>query len=325
MQLKNQENISKLSTRTTDENGVFIRQQSAFQHWITADGSAGPTGTGGFEAAKGRYHLIIALNCPWAHRTLLMYTLKKLENIVSLSIVHPQRTEQGWAFNAFEGSTKDPVYDAKLVRDFYHKAQNDYSGRYTVPLLWDKQRETIVSNESADIIRMFNCAFNNITNASEDYYPQILRPEIDAMNEFVYEKINNGVYRAGFAKSQNAYETAYNDIFLALDHLDKHLDKKSYLIGEQLTEADLRLFPTLIRFEHVYYSLFKCNKRHLQDYPALWRYTRKIYQLPSIADTVNFNHIRHGYWRTSERNPTGIIPLGPEIDLRLPEHDIGKN
>lgn len=308
----------KVSPRTTDNNGAFTRLESEFRHWITPDGTPGPTGSGGFKAEPGRYHLIVALNCPWAHRTLIFRRLKQLEKIVSLGIVHPQRTESGWAFKDFPGSTTDPVLGAKLVREFYFHAQQNYTGRYTVPLLWDKQRDTIVSNESADIIRMFNSAFDELTEAPEDYYPEAFQPQINALNHFIYENLNNGVYRAGFAKSQIAYEIAYRDVFRALNQLESILSSQRYLIRDQLTEADWRLFPTLIRFDLAYYSLFKCNKKRLQDYPALWQYTRELYQMPGIADTVNFDHIKLGYWRKSERNPSGIIPLGPVLDMTTP-------
>ena len=308
----------KSPPRTTDNNGAFIRAESEFRNWITCDGTPGPTGLGGFKAEPGRYHLIVALNCPWAHRTLIFRYLKQLEETVSLGIVHPQRTEYGWAFKDFPGSTADPVLGATLVRRFYIHAQENYTGRYTVPLLWDKQRETIVSNESADIIRMFNSAFDPLTGNSADYYPKALRARIDAINHFIYKNLNNGVYRAGFSKSQSAYEIACLDVFRALNQLESKLSKQRYLIERQLTEADWRLFPTLIRFDQAYFSLFKCNKKRLQDYPALWQYTRELYQMPGISDTVNFDHIRHGYWRKSERNPSGIIPLGPELDMTTP-------
>ncbi|MEH6577166.1 MAG: glutathione S-transferase family protein [Amphritea sp.] len=317
-QAASHQSTPKSTPRTTDNNGAFIRVKSEFRNWITGDGTPGPTGSGGFKAEAGRYHLIVALNCPWAHRTLIFRCLKQLEEVVSLSIVHPQRTEYGWEFRDFPGSTADPLLGAKLIREFYHQADAEYSGRFTVPLLWDKQRDTIVSNESADIIRMFNSAFDELTDTTEDYYPEALHTEIDALNHFVYENLNNGVYRAGFAKSQAAYEIAYQDVFMALNQLESRLSRQRYLIRGQLSEADWRLFPTLIRFDQAYYSLFKCNKKRLQDYPALWQYTRELYQIPGIADTVNFDHIRHGYWRKSERNPSGIIPLGPELDMTTP-------
>ncbi|MBY4676678.1 glutathione S-transferase family protein [Marinobacterium sp. CAU 1594] len=304
--------------RTTDSQGAFVRAESMFRNWITPDGRPGPTGRGGFPAQAGRYHLIVALNCPWAHRTLIFHRLKGLEPLISVGIVHPQRTEQGWAFNPIPGSTTDELLGAGFIREYYHRAQADYCGRYTVPLLWDKQQQTIVSNESADIIRMFNDAFDWLTDSGVDYYPQPLRAAIDQLNTFVYEHLNNGVYRAGFAKSQWAYEAAYQDVFNALDALEARLARQRYLLGDRLTEADWRLFPTLIRFDAVYHGLFKCNRKRLQDYPALWGYTRELYQQPGIAETVNFDHIKQGYWRKSERNPLGIVPLGPELDLSRP-------
>lgn len=306
------------TVRTTDSQGAFVRAESEFRSWITPDGRPGPTGVGGFKAEPGRYHLIVALNCPWAHRTLIYRRLKRLDDIVSLGIVHPQRTAQGWAFQSFPGSATDEVLGAELIREYYHRAEPDYNGRYTVPVLWDKQQQTIVSNESADIIRMFNSAFAELTEPGVDYYPKALRSEIETINAFIYEKLNNGVYRAGFAQSQSAYETAYQDVFQALDALEIRLQRQRYLLGEQITEADWRLFPTLIRFDAVYYGLFKCNRQRLRDFPALWGYTRDLYQQPGIADTVNLRHIKQGYWRKSERNPTGIVPLGPELGLENP-------
>jgi len=312
-------NLAKTSS-TTDSNGAFVRQQSQFRHWVTADGSASPTGSDGFEAEPGRYHLYVSLNCPWAHRALIFRALKKLEDVISVSVVHPQRTDKGWAFRDYPDCSADPVLGAEYLAELYHHADRAYNGRYTVPLLWDKQQQTIVSNESADIIRMFNSAFNAYSEVETDYYPEALQPGINTINDLVYRKVNNGVYRAGFAKSQPAYEEAYQQVFEGLDYLESRLSQQRYLLGGTLTEADWRLFPTLLRFDLVYYSLFKCNKRRLADYPHLSRYTRELYHHPGIAATVNVHHIKQGYWRPSERNPLGIVPVGPDIDYLVNPH-----
>lgn len=304
--------------KAPDKDGSFVRADSAFRNWITRDGAPGPTGKGGFQAEVGRYHLIVALTCPWAHRTLIYLRLKGLESIISLGIVHPQRTSKGWSFHPFPGSTEDSVLNTEYLSDYYYQADSDYQGRFTVPILWDKAQRTIVSNESADIIRMFNSAFDEQTKSTEDYYPKQHRNEIDKINGFIYQHLNNGVYRAGFATSQCAYEEAYHDVFYALDFLESQLKRRRYLISDEPTEADWRLFPTLVRFDSVYYSLFKCNHRRLIDYPSLWEYTRRLYHHPHIQETVNFTHIKHGYWRKSDRNLTGIVPLGPELDFSLP-------
>ena len=308
---------SVISNSTTDSNGAFIRQQSQFRNWVTADGSAGPPGVSGFKAEAGRYHLYVSLNCPWAHRTLIFRALKKLQDIISVSVLYPQRTEQGWAFRNHTGCTPDPVLNANYITELYHLADNNYSGRYTVPVLWDLQQKTIVNNESADIIRMFNSAFNAYSEVTTDYYPQALQADINAINELVFHTINNGVYRAGFAKSQQAYEESYLQVFDGLDYVESRLSQQRFLVGETITEADWRLFPTLIRFDLVYNSLFKCNKQRLKDYPHLSRYTHELYHYPGIAETTNFDHIKMGYWRKSERNPLGIIPLGPDIDYLI--------
>lgn len=305
------------SSPTTDSMGAFVRQQSQFRHWVTADGSAGPTGDGGFKAEPGRYHLYVSYNCPWAHRTLIFRALKKLQTIISVSVVHPQRTEQGWAFRDYPACSPDSVLNAGYIPELYHLAEPSYAGRYTVPVLWDLQQNTVVNNESADIIRMLNSAFNAYSDVATDFYPEALQTDINTINDQVFRTINNGVYRAGFAKSQQAYEEAYQQVFEGLDYLESILSQQSFLLGETLTEADWRLFPTLIRFDLVYNTLFKCNKHRLQDYPQLSRYTRGLYLYPGIAETVNIEHIKQGYWRKSERNPLGIIPLGPDIDYLI--------
>lgn len=302
---------------TTDSNGAFVRQLSQYRHWVTADGSAGPTGSDGFQADANRYHLYVSLNCPWAHRALIFRALKKLENVISVSVVFPQRTEKGWAFRDYPDCSADPVLGAEYLAELYHHADRDYNGRYTVPLLWDKQQQTIVSNESADIIRMFNSAFDAFTEVETDFYPEALQAAINTLNDRVYRQVNNGVYRAGFAKSQQAYEEAFDQVFEGLDYLETRLQEQRYLLGDTLTEADWRLFPTLLRFDLVYYSLFKCNKKRLADYPHLSRYTRELYHYPGIAATVNVHHIKQGYWRRSERNPLGIVPVGPDIDYLM--------
>lgn len=303
---------------TTNSKGEFVRAPSEFRNWVTQDGTAGPTGSGGFKAEPGRYHLYVAYNCPWAHRTLIFRALKKLEDVISISVAHPQRTPEGWSFLLNDANSSDGLNGFYYLKEAYEMAAPGYEGRYTVPVLWDKNTQTIVSNESADIIRMLNSAFNEFTPNRDDFYPLPSRAKIDEINTFVYNQINNGVYRAGFAKSQAAYEQAYNDVFAALDELEELLSHQHYLLGDQLTEADWRLFPTLIRFDLAYYGVFKCNKKRLVEYKNLWAYTRELYQYPGIAETVNVDHIKQGYWRNSERNPLGIIPVGPELDLWEP-------
>ncbi len=303
---------------TTNSKGEFVRVPSQFRNWVTQDGTAGPTGSSGFKAEPGRYHLYVTYNCPWAHRTLIFRALKQLEDVISISVAHPQRTPEGWSFLLNDANSSDGVNGFHYLKEAYEMVAPDYAGRHTVPVLWDKETQTIVSNESADIIRMLNSAFNEFTPNQDDFYPVPLHTKIDKINDFVYNQINNGVYRAGFAKSQAAYEQAYEDVFAALDKLEELLSQQRYLVGDQLTEADWRLFPTLIRFDLAYYGVFKCNKKRLVDYKHLWAYTRELYQYPGIAETVNINHIKQGYWRKSERNPLGIIPAGPELDLWEP-------
>jgi glutathionyl-hydroquinone reductase len=286
---------------------------------VTADGTPGPCGDGGFAAAPGRYHLYVSLACPWAHRTLIMRALKGLEDMVSLSVVHWLMGDEGWSFEPGEGVIGDSVLGAEHLHEIYAAARPDYTGRVTVPVLWDTERATIVNNESAEIIRMFNAAFDRVGAAHGDYYPGPLRDEIDAVNERVYDTVNNGVYKAGFATNQEAYEEAVLPLFETLDWLENRLSRHSHVAGERLTEADIRLFTTLARFDPVYYGHFKCNVRRLVDYPRLWALTREIYQMPEMRRTVNFDHIkRHYYMSHRSVNPTGIVPVGPEIDFDAP-------
>lgn len=306
---------------TESTQGRFERSKSQFRNWITADGSPGPTGEGGFKAEPGRYHLYVSLACPWAHRTLIFRALKKLEDAISVSVVDYLMAEEGWTFNGSTGSTGDELYGSKRLYEIYTRADPQYSGRVTVPVLWDKQRETIVSNESSEIIRMLNTAFNDFADASLDFYPPNLRSQINEINDYVYPNINNGVYRAGFATTQDAYEEAFVQLFDALDTLENKLSKQRYLAGSELSEADWRLFTTLVRFDAVYVGHFKCNLRRIVDYPNLWNYTRELYQIPGIGETVNFEHIKGHYYRSHKTiNPTGVIPKGPEIDFTIP-HD----
>jgi putative glutathione S-transferase len=302
-----------------DSNGRFRRTETQFRNWVTADGSPGPRGDGGFAAAAGRYHLYVSLACPWAHRTLIMRALKGLENMVSLSVVHWLMGDDGWSFEPGEGVIGDPVVGAEHLHEIYAAARPDYTGRVTVPVLWDSERATIVNNESAEIIRMFNAAFDRVGARAGDYYPESLRDEIDAVNERVYDTVNNGVYKAGFATTQEAYEEAVLPLFETLEWIEERLSRQSHVAGERLTEADIRLFTTLARFDPVYHGHFKCNVRRLVDYPRLWALTREIYQMPEVRRTVNFDHIkRHYYMSHSSVNPTGIVPVGPEIDFDAP-------
>ncbi len=279
---------------------------------MTADGQPGPSGEGGFKAEAGRYHLYVSLACPWAHRTLIMRKLKGLESLIDVSVVSWLMLENGWTFDKAHGSTGDALDDFTYMHQRYTADTADYTGRVTVPVLWDKQLKRIVSNESAEIIRMFNSAFNGLTGNTLDFYPQPLRATIDSLNERIYPAVNNGVYRAGFATSQQAYESAFDDVFAELDHLERHLDDHRYLAGEHLTEADVRLFTTLIRFDAVYYSHFKCNLRRIADSSNLSNWLREMYQWPGVAETVDFEHIK-GHYYASHRtiNPTAIVPKGP--------------
>lgn len=309
---------------TKATGGRFVRTESQFRNWVTADGAAGPSGDGGFPAEPGRYRLYVSLACPWAHRTLIMRALKRLDDVVAVSVVSPLMGRAGWTFDTAEGSTGDPVHGARTLADVYVAAKPDYSGRVTVPVLWDTARATIVNNESAEIMRMLNRAFDAFTDVTHDYAPADLLDEIDRVNAFVYAAINNGVYRAGFATTQSAYEEAFRALFAALDAIEVRLATQRYLVGDRLTEADWRLFTTLIRFDAVYVGHFKCNLRRIADYPALSNYLRDLYQVPGVAETVSLDHIkRHYYGSHPTINPTGIVPLGPELDFSAP-HDRGR-
>ena len=298
------------------KNGRFERQESPFRNWVTADGSAGPRGTGGFKAEAGRYHLYVSLACPWAHRTMIFRKLKGLEDLIPMSIVSPDMLEHGWTFNTDEGSTGDTENGKQRLYEIYLLADPKFTGRVTVPVLWDKKTKTIVNNESSEIIRMFNSAFDGLTGNTDDYYPQALRAEIDRVNDLVYPNINNGVYRAGFATKQDAYEDAYRDLFGALDKVEDILSRQRYLAGSTITEADWRLFTTLVRFDAVYYSHFKCNQRRIGDTANLSNYLRELYQVPGVAETVDLNQIkRHYYFSQRTVNPTGIVPVGPPLDF----------
>ncbi|MBT3702681.1 MAG: glutathione S-transferase family protein, partial [Alphaproteobacteria bacterium] len=297
----------------TDKSGAFVRAESVIRHWVTPDGEPGPSGEGGFKAEAGRYHLYVALNCPWAHRALIFRILKQLQDVISISYVRPRRSDQGWVFDADDAFFKDDLFGKSALHEIYTQAQPDYTGRVTVPVLWDIQRQTMVSNESAEIIRMLNSAFDAFTDDKTDYYPAAQRDEIDALNERIYNTINNGVYRTGFARSQAAYDEAVTALFDTLDMLDDRLAVRRYLMGDQQTEADWRLFPTLARFDVAYVGAFKCNIRRIADYANLWPYARDLYQTPGIAETVRHDIYKQGYYSKSElRNPLGIIPAGPE-------------
>ena len=298
------------------DNGEFVRKDSQFRNWVTPDGAAGPSGVAGFKAEAGRYHLYISHACPWAHRTLIFRKLKRLENIISVSVVHPHMGPKGWDFRAYPDATGDSLYGSEYMHQLYTRADPAYSGIVTVPVLWDKQQQTIVNNESSEIIRMLNSAFDEWADASVDLYPEQLRSDIDAVNARVYDDVNNRVYRVGFAQTQTAYERNFDRLFAALDDLDARLAKQRYLVGNQITEADWRLFTTLIRFDAVYVGHFKCNLRRIADYPNLCNYLLELYQLPGIAETVNFDHIKqHYYYSHPELNPTRIVPKGPAQNL----------
>ncbi len=303
---------------TKSTGGKFVRSQSQFRNWVTKDGSAGPSGKEGFKAESGRYHLYISLACPWASRTLMMRKLKDLEDHISLSVVNPYMLEHGWTFEEYDGVIPDSLFESQYLYQLYLQADPNYSGRVTVPVLWDKKTQTIVSNESADIIRMFNTAFNDITGNTDDYYPESLQEAIDDINAIVYDNVNNGVYKTGFATEQSVYEKELNSLFAELNRLEELLASQEWLVGNQMTEADIRLFTTLVRFDAVYYGHFKCNLKRLVDYPNLWNYTKRIYNLSGISETVNFDHIKTHYYGSHKTiNPNGIIPLGPEIDWNL--------
>ncbi|MDC0658812.1 glutathione S-transferase family protein [Leisingera sp. SS27] len=305
---------------TKSTGGAFKRSESQFRNWITADGSAGPSGKGGFPAESGHYHLYVSLACPWAHRTLIFRQLKGLAEHISVSVVHPDMLGEGWTFETDDhGATGDGLFGSSHMHQIYTRANAEYTGRVTVPVLWDKAQNTIVSNESAEIIRMFNSAFDGITGNSDDYWPEELREPIEAVNARVYSTINNGVYKCGFATSQEAYDEAVEPLFESLDWLEDLLSQHRYLLGERITEADWRLFTTLVRFDPVYHTHFKCNRKRLMDYPNLWAYTRELYQWPGVAETVGMQHIvRHYYYSHDTINPHRIIPANPEINWQEP-------
>lgn len=305
---------------TDSTGGAFKRDTSRFRNWVTADGAPGPSGEGGFKAESGRYHLYVSYACPWAHRTLIFRALKGLEDHIGVSVVHPDMLDEGWEFGTdFEGATGDTLFGAAYLRDIYTRADPKISGRVTVPVLWDKERGTIVSNESAEIIRMLNSAFDAITGNSDDYWPAPMRDQIEAVNERVYDNVNNGVYKAGFATTQAAYDAAVHPLFETLDWLEAHLSTNRFLLGDRLTEADWRLFTTLVRFDSVYHLHFKCNRRRLVDYPHLWAYTRALYQVPGVAGTVQMDHIvRHYHYSHDTINPNRIIPINPVLDFNAP-------
>ncbi|ANH03460.1 glutathione S-transferase family protein [Shinella sp. HZN7] len=297
-----------------DAKGGFVRQVSSFRNWVTPDGSAGPTGEGGFAAEAGRYQLYVALICPWASRTLIARRLKKLDGVISVSVVEPALTDQGWRFGDYPGANRDDLNGATYMHELYTRAAPTFTGRATVPVLWDKALKTIVNNESADIIRMLNSGFGALADESVDLYPQALRGEIDALNERIYPALNNGVYRAGFATTQVAYEEAFHGVFAMLDELEARLAAGGpFLTGGAFTEADIRLFVTLIRFDAAYHGLFKCNRRQLADYAALSAYTKRVLDLPGVRETVSIDHIKHGYYSIRSLNPNGIVPLGPDL------------
>lgn len=306
---------------TKSTGGSFVRTNARFRNWITADGSPGPTGEGGFPAERDRYHLYVSLACPWAHRSLIFRALKGLESMMGVSVVNSYMGDHGWTFEEAAGVAPDPVGGARYLYEVYLRAAPDYSGRVTVPVLWDLQRDTIVSNESADIIRMMNSAFDGIGAVEGDYATAALLPQIDEINGRIYDNVNNGVYKAGFATDQRVYERAVAALFDCLSELEQRLSRQRYLLGGRITEADWRLFTTLIRFDPVYHGHFKCNLRRLTDYPNLWSFTRELYQWPGVAATVNMRHIKEHYYRSHLTiNPNGIVPAGPILDLDQP-HD----
>lgn len=297
-----------------DAKGGFVRQTSSFRNFVTPDGAPGPTGEGGFKAEAGRYHLYVALICPWACRTLMARKLKGLEDVVSVSIVDPTLSDKGWRFGGYAGTIPDTVNNATFMYELYVKADPTYTGRATVPVLWDKKMGTIVNNESADILRIFNTGFGDLANNAIDLYPEELRAEIDRLNDWIYPNLNNGVYRAGFATTQEAYDEAFGQVFCTLDALEERLANGGpFLIGDRFTEADIRLFVTLIRFDAAYHGAFKCNLRRLADYKALTAYLYRVYGLPGMAETVDIDHIKHGYYSIKALNPNGIVPLGPDL------------
>ncbi len=302
--------------QSTDGNGRFLRVDSAFRNWVTPDGSAGPTGDSAFPAESGRYHLYVALICPWASRTLMARTLKGLEKVISVTVVEPFLYDECWKFGDYPGAQPDPLYKLEYLHQLYTKAKSDYTGRVTVPVLWDKQRQVIVNNESADIVRMLNSGFGRLAENDIDLYPSGFEMEIDELNDRLYANFNNAVYQAGFATTQKAYNEAVDRVFDSLDFLEQRLSTRRFLVGDQLTEADIRAFVTMIRFDIAYFGLFKTNLRQLRDYPNVSKYMWRIYKTPGVADTVNFDHIKQGYYSIKALNPQGIVPKGPDV-LRL--------
>jgi len=300
---------------TAKSGGRFERWESAFRNWVTADGAAGPSGEGGFKAEPDRYRLYVADTCPWAHRTRIYRRLKGLDDAIALTKVATALGSEGWSFANTE---EDPEIGAGHLHEIYTAAAKDFTGRVTVPVLWDRRQQTIVSNESSEIIRMLNSAFDGAGASGPDLYPADLREEIDALNAVIYENVNNGVYRCGFATSQEAYDEAFDALFATLDELEARLARQRYLVGDRPTEADWRLFPTLVRFDVAYYGNFKCNKRRLVEYPNLWAYARELYQMPGIAETLDLAKIKRGYYGIRQVNPTGIVPKGPEVDFTEP-------
>lgn len=307
---------------TKDSGGAFKRAEANFRNWITPDSSAGPSGTGGFAAEADRYHLYVSLACPWAHRALIFRTLKGLEDLIGVSVVHPDMMGEGWTFDAdFDAATGDTLFGLPFARDIYTRAAPDFTGRVTVPILWDKAQNTIVSNESSEIIRMFNSAFDTITGHTDDYWPTDLHPQIETLNARIYDTLNNGVYKSGFATTQDAYDAAVHPLFDTLDWLEGILSSNRYLTGDRVTEADWRLFTTLVRFDYVYHQHFKCNRKRILDYPNLWAYTRELFQWKGVAETVDFNHIvRHYHYSHDTINPNRIIPINPVIDWQEPHN-----
>ncbi len=305
---------------TKSSGGKFVRSNAKYRNWITPDGAPGPSGEGGFPAEAGRYHLFVSYACPWAHRTLIFRALKGLTDLITVSVVHPDMLSDGWTFATdFPGATGDTLYGSDFLREIYLKSDQNTSGRVTVPILWDKKRETIVSNESSEIIRMFNSAFDGLTGDTDDYWPEAMRDEIETVNARIYSTLNNGVYKSGFATSQGAYDEAVGELFDTMDWLEDRLSQNRYLMGDRITEADWRLVPTLFRFDLVYHLHFKCNRRRVIDYPNLWAYTRELYQWPGVAETVNFDHIvRHYHYSHDSINPHRIIPVNPVLDWTEP-------
>ena len=301
------------------DNGEFVRQSSRFRDRVTAAPGPGEQQGGRYPAGPGRYHLYVSYACPWAHRTLIYRTLKGLQDVISVSVVHPLMPTESWVFGSYPGATSDHVHGFGALHQVYEQAKPGYDGLVSVPVLYDRQSHSIVNNESSEIIRMLNSAFDAWTSADVDFYPRPLRAEIDAINAMVYENVNNGVYRTGFATTQSAYEDACERLFDALDELEERLSRQRYLVGHRLTEADWRLFPTLVRFDAVYYSHFKCNRRRLSDYPNLWAYTRDLYQVPGVAGTVHMDHIKLHYFGSHRSlNPSGIVPIGPDLTFDSP-------